>query len=41
LAAQRAINGEDSGGNTLTVNEDRPPEENVVVTVGEGINETF
>jgi len=40
-AAIAALNGEDSDGNTLTVNEDRPPEEKVVVTVGEGMNEAF
>jgi cold-inducible RNA-binding protein len=40
-AAIAALNGEDSDGNTLTVNEDRPPEENGVLTVGAGTSETF
>jgi cold-inducible RNA-binding protein len=33
-AAIAALNGKDSNGNTLTVNEARPPEDKLVVIVG-------
>ena len=40
-AAIAALNGKDSNGNTLTVNEARSPEDNVVVIVGAATSEPF
>ena len=40
-AAIAALNGKDSNGNTLTVNEARPSEDNVVVIVGAATSEQF
>jgi RNA recognition motif-containing protein len=36
-----ALNGKDSNGNTLTVKEARPPEDNVVIIVGAATSKPF
>ena len=40
-AAIAALNGKDCNGHTLTVNEARPPVDNVVVIVGAATSESF
>ena len=40
-AAIAALNGKDSNGKVLTVNESRPPEDNSVVIVGAATSQPF
>lgn len=40
-AAIAALNGKDSNGKTLTVNESMPPQDNVVVIVGAATSKPF